>query len=103
MTDYIIKGDLASVKFLHESGTPWSFMSTAHAVGEGIEMLKYVYENGASWSKYTIIYAVDYSVDILQYAHENGAPYNIARLEKRIRDGTITDPAIIEYINTKMK
>ena len=72
-------GHLGCLKYLHENGCYWDFLTCASAAANGhLKCLKYAHENGCLWFCATTLSAASNGhLECLRYAHENGCPWNL--------------------------
>jgi len=72
------KGYLNCLKYLHENGCYWSYVTCYRAAWNGnLDCLKYLHDNRCSWDEDTCNCAAwNGNLDCLKYAHENGCSWN---------------------------
>lgn len=71
------RGSLYTMKYVHEHGCPWSPDTlTSAAIGGYLGCLRYAHEHGCTWDNYTMLNALRNSrIDCVKYLYEHGCPF----------------------------
>lgn len=80
---------MEAVRYLHDSGCPWSKSVFRKAVAMGrLKIVEYLYENGCPYDEDIVTVAVESErVDILKFFHRKGFHFDVASLIKKANDG----------------